>query len=198
MEGTRRYSFQPPKNAGRAAHAVHFLSALYIESLLGQPVAPLHPFRVPEVPTVDQTLTDQAMDPVISDRQVAAQSQRDIPAGRQRHLPKPIQYPLVRHPLPVPGARCRLRRLLRLQTQSQHRIGMLEIDNGFHRASLERLGSWQTTNPLEILMPASWQVRTPSQPTQRRIPEQQSNTSHDAGHTRLFTSDRAAEHAATA
>ena len=29
MEGTRRYSFQPPKHAGRAAHAVHFLSALY-------------------------------------------------------------------------------------------------------------------------------------------------------------------------
>ena len=24
MESTRRYSFQPPKNAGRAAHAVHF------------------------------------------------------------------------------------------------------------------------------------------------------------------------------
>ena len=31
MEGTRRYSFQPPKHAGRAAHAVHFLSALYID-----------------------------------------------------------------------------------------------------------------------------------------------------------------------
>ena len=29
MEGTRRYSFQPPKHAGPAAHAVHFLSALY-------------------------------------------------------------------------------------------------------------------------------------------------------------------------
>ena len=29
MEGTRRYSFQPPKHARRAAHAVHFLSALY-------------------------------------------------------------------------------------------------------------------------------------------------------------------------
>ena len=31
MEGTRRYSFQPPKHAGRAAHAVHFLSALYTD-----------------------------------------------------------------------------------------------------------------------------------------------------------------------
>ena len=29
MESTRRYSFQPPKHAGRAAHEVHFLSALY-------------------------------------------------------------------------------------------------------------------------------------------------------------------------
>ena len=35
MEGTRRYSFQPPKHAGRAAHAVHFLSALYSRSGTG-------------------------------------------------------------------------------------------------------------------------------------------------------------------